>query len=51
MVANNFRTPQSYQQKLPVIVICGNGNNEDGNEPEIPEKKKNTSIGNSNKNF
>ena len=43
--------PQSYQQNLPVIVICRNGNNDDGNELEIPEKKKKTSIGNSNKNF
>jgi hypothetical protein len=32
------------------IVKCRNGNNDDGNGPEIPEIKK-TSIGNSNKNF
>jgi hypothetical protein len=42
--------PQSYQQKIPVIVKCRNGNNDDGNGSEIPEIKK-TSIRNSNKNF
>ena len=38
--------PQSYQQKLPVIVKCRNGNNDDGNGPKIPEiKKNNESVG------
>ena len=42
--------PAIVSTEASTIVECRNGNNDDGNGPEIPEIKK-ISIGNSNKNF
>ena len=43
--------PAIVSTEASAIVKCRNRNNDDGNGPEIPEIKKKTSMGNSNKNF